>query len=54
MPGFDRGADVVGVDVTVPEAVAADDDDRVADRAPRVLEAARSSSSGASRRYITS
>ena len=36
--GFDRGADVVGVDVAVPDAVAADDDDRVAERAPRVLE----------------
>ena len=36
--GFDRGADVVRVDVAVPEAVAADDDDRVADRAPRVAE----------------
>ena len=32
--GFDRGADVVGVHVAVPDAVAADDDDRVADRAP--------------------
>ena len=32
---LDRGADVVGVDVAVPQPVAADDHDRVADRAPR-------------------
>ena len=37
--GLDRGADVVGVHVAVPEAVAADDDDRVAEVAPRGLEA---------------
>ncbi len=35
---LDGGADVVGVDVTVPEAVTADHDDRVADLAPPVLE----------------
>ena len=32
--GLDGGADVVGVHVAVPDAVAADDDDRVAERAP--------------------
>ena len=32
MPGLDRGADVVDVDVDVPEPVAADDDERVAER----------------------
>ena len=32
------GADVVGVDVAVPDAVAADDHDRVADARPHVLE----------------
>ena len=32
------GADVVGVDVAVPDAVAADHDDRVADAGPHVLE----------------
>ena len=36
--GLDGGADVVGVDVAVPDAVAADDDDRVADAGPHVLE----------------
>ena len=35
---LDRGTDVVGVDVAVPEPVAADHDDRVADLAPTVLE----------------
>ena len=35
---LDRRADVVRVDVAVPEAVAADDDDRVADRTPALLE----------------
>ena len=35
---LDRGADVVGVDVAVPEPVAADDHDRVADLAPALLE----------------
>jgi hypothetical protein len=35
---LDGGADVVGVDVAVPQAVAADDDDRVADRSPPLLE----------------
>ncbi len=35
---LDRGADVVGVDVAVPQALAADDDDRVADAGPHVLE----------------
>ena len=38
---LDRGADVVGVDVAVVEAVAADDDDRVADPRPDVLEPRR-------------
>ena len=33
--GLDRGADVVGVHMAVPEAVAAHDDDRVAERVPR-------------------
>ena len=33
--GLDGGADVVGVHVAVPDAVAADDDDRVAEIAPR-------------------
>ena len=41
-PGLDPGlhcrADVVGVHVAVPDAFAADDDDRVAERSPRVLE----------------
>ena len=36
--GLDRRADVVGVDVAVPQPVAADDDDRVADLAPPLLE----------------
>ena len=36
--GLDRGADVVGVDVAVPQAVASDDHDRVADAGPDVLE----------------
>ena len=36
--GLDGVADVVGVDVAVPEAVAADDHDRVADAGPHVLE----------------
>ena len=36
--GLDRGADVVGVHVAVPDAVAADHDDRVAERVPRVAE----------------
>ena len=36
--GFDRATDVVGVDVAVPEPVATDDDDRVAERGPRLLE----------------
>ena len=36
--GFDGGADVVGVHVGVPDPVAADHDDRVADRVPRLLE----------------
>ena len=37
-PGLDRAADVVGVHVAVPQAVAAHDDDRVAERRPRRLE----------------
>ena len=41
-PGVDAGldgrADVVGVDVAVPEAVAADHDDGVADAGPHLLE----------------
>ena len=37
--GLDRPADVVGVDVAVPQPVAADDDDGVADAAPRRPEA---------------
>ena len=36
--GLDRCADVIGVDVTVPQAVATHDDDRVADAGPDVLE----------------
>ena len=36
--GLDGGADVVGVDVAVPDPVAADDDDRVADLPPALLE----------------
>ena len=36
--GLDGAADVVGVHVAVPEAVAADDHDRVAERGPRLLE----------------
>ena len=52
--GLDRGADVVGVDVAVPDAVAADDHDRVADAGPHVLERGDRSSSGASRKYMTS
>ena len=36
--GLDGAADVVGVHVAVPQAVAPDDDDRVAERGPRVLE----------------
>ena len=51
--GLDGRADVVGVDVAVPQAVAADDDDRVADPGPHVLEG-RDVSSGASRKYMTS
>ena len=35
---LDGRADVVGVDVAVPQPVAADDDDRVADPGPHVLE----------------
>ena len=52
--GLDRGADVVRVHVAVPDAVAADDDDRVADRGPRLAERRASSRRGASRRYMTS
>ena len=37
---LDRRADVVGVDVAVPGALAADDHDRVADRSPALLEIA--------------
>ena len=51
--GLDRGPDVVGVHVAVPDAVAADDDDRVAERVPRGRNAGIAAS-GASRRYITS
>ena len=40
--GLDRGADVVDVDVDVPQPVAADDDERVAERA-RARRAARGS-----------
>ena len=36
--GLDRGADLVGVDVAVVDAVAADDDDRVADAGPHLAE----------------
>ena len=36
--GLDRATDVVGVDVAVPEAVATDDDDGVAERGPGPLE----------------
>ena len=35
---FDRGADVVGVDVTVPQTVTADHHDRIPDAEPHVLE----------------
>ena len=41
-PRLDRATDVVGVHVAVPDSVAADDHDRVAERAPRVLERGRS------------
>ena len=36
--GLDGRADVVGVDVAVPQAVAADHDDGVADAGPHLLE----------------
>ena len=36
--GLDGGTDVVGVDVAVPQAVAADDDDRVAEPGPHLAE----------------
>ena len=39
--GLDGGADVVGVHVAVPQAVAADHHDRVAEAAPRRLEGRR-------------
>ncbi len=35
---FNRGADVVGVDVAIPQPVPADDDDRVPETGPHVLE----------------
>ncbi len=38
--GLDRGTDVVGVDVAVPQPLAADDDDGVTDGTPRALEPA--------------
>ena len=37
-PGLDRGPDVVGVDVAVPQPVPADDDDRVPDAGPHLFE----------------
>ena len=40
-PRFDGGADVVGVHVAIPDAVATHDHDRVAQRAPRRLECGR-------------
>ncbi|CAB4608633.1 unannotated protein [freshwater metagenome] len=36
--GFDRRTDVVGVDVAVPETVPADNNDRIAERRPHILE----------------
>ena len=36
-PGLDRGTDVVDVDVDVPQALAADHDERVAERGQRLL-----------------
>ena len=52
--GLDGRADVVGVDVAVPRPVAADDDDRVADLAPALLEGRRCRASARSQRNITS
>ena len=52
-PGLDRGADVVDVDVDVPEPVAADHDERVAEPGEGAARTGMPSSS-ASSRYITS
>ena len=52
-PGLDRGADVVDVDVHVPQSLAADHDERVAERASSSRSGGMASSS-ASSRYITS
>ena len=52
--GLDRGADVVDVDVDVPQALAADHDQRVAERRRAPCGACGIASSSASSRYITS
>ena len=52
--GLDRGADVVDVDVDVPQPLAADHDQGVAERREGARAASATASSSASRRYITS
>ena len=53
MPASIAGADVVDVDVDVPQAVPADHDEGVAEAASRLRRSGIAASS-ASRRYITS